>query len=279
MREIPLGPTGERVPALGQGTWNMERDDRASCIEALRRGVELGLTLVDTAELYGHGKVEDLVGEALDGLWEDVFLVTKVLPSNASRRGTRKALERSLDHLGRDHVDLYLLHWESSYPIEDTMAAFQELVDEGLTRYVGVSNLDLAAFDEAQEAAGDLPLVTDQVLYWLGARGPENGLLQGLAERQAMVMAYSPFGSGRLPDSGAKGDALAEVATRHEASPHQVALAWVLCHDHVMTIPKASSPAHVEDNVGALALKLDQDDLQRLDEAFPVAENEGLTFL
>lgn len=280
LRTVTLGPDGPAVPALGIGTWNMERDDRKSAVQAIRRSIELGATVIDTAEMYGSGRVEEIVGEAIDGLREEVFLVTKVLPSNASRKGTRRALEASLERLGADHVDLYLLHWPSAFPIGDTMAAFRELVDEGLTRHVGVSNFALGEFDEAQQAIGERPLVTDQVLYWLGARGPEGELLPGLAERGVPLMAYSPFGSGRLPtaDRGG-GQALTAVAERHGVSPHQVALAWVMRHEHVLAIPKASSAAHVEDNVASLKLTLEDDDLVTLDEAFPAPDQPRLEFL
>lgn len=267
---IPLGPTDEQVPVIGQGTWKMEQDDPDACIQALRRGVELGADLVDTAEMYGSGKVEELVGRAIDGLRDEVFLVSKVLPSNASRQGTLEACRRSLERLGTDHLDLYLLHWPSQHPIEETMAAFRELVEEGLTRYVGVSNLSLAAVDEAQAALGeDVQLVTDQVLYWLGARNVENELLPGLSERDRTLMAYSPFGSGRLPGPGSqRGQALEAVAGRRGVTPHQVALAWVIRHEHVIAIPKASKARHVEQNVGALDVELSEADLAELDEAF-----------
>jgi diketogulonate reductase-like aldo/keto reductase len=277
---LKLGPTGERIPLLGQGTWNMERDARGECIAALQRGIDLGLTLIDTAELYGHGKVEELVGAAIEGRRDDVFLVSKVLPTNASRDGTVKAMQRTLKRLGTDHVDLYLLHWPGDWPIEDTMAAFRQLVDEGLTRYVGVSNFELDEFDEAQKAAGDLPLVTDQVYYWLGARSIENAILPGMVKRGVTVMAYSPYGSGRLPPlATARGKVLAEIAARHDATPHLVALAWVLHHEGVMTIPKASQVAHVEENVKALEIKLGRADMAALDESFPRPRTAGLEFV
>lgn len=267
---IPLGPTDEEVPVIGQGTWKMQNDDAEACIRALRRGIELGADLIDTAEMYGSGQVETLVGRALDGLRDDVFLVSKVLPSNASREGTVAACRASLERLGTDHLDLYLLHWPSQHPIEGTMAAFRELVEEGLTRYVGVSNLSLAAVDEAQAALGDdIPLVTDQVLYWLGARNVENELLPGLAKRDRTLMAYSPFGSGRLPGPGSKGgQVLQAVADRHGATRHQVALAWVLRHDNVVAIPKASQAQHVEENLGAAEVELTDEDLSKLDAGF-----------
>lgn len=274
-------PGGEEIARLGIGTWQMEEDPREACIEAIRGSIDLGANLVDTAEMYGSGAVEELVGEAIEGLREEVFLVTKVLPRNASRQGTVEACRASLERLGTDHVDLYLLHWSSRYPIEETMAAFQELVDEGLTRYVGVSNLSLAEFDAAQAALGDeLSLVTDQVLYWLGARNPEVELMPGLAERGVPLMAYSPLGQGELPDpKQPAGKVLADVAENYDATPHQVALAWVLRDEDVFTIPKASQLAHVEQNVQALEITLSGLDLARLDEAFKPPERAELQFL
>lgn len=268
---IDLAGTGETVPAIGQGTWKMERDDRDACIQTLRRGVELGAELIDTAEMYGSGTVETIVGDAIDGLRDEVFLVTKVLPRNASREGTIEACEASLERLGTDHVDLYLLHWSSSHPIEDTMAAFRELLDEGLTRYVGVSNLSLGQFQAADEALGpEHELVTDQVLYWLGARNAENELLPGLAEDGIPLMAYSPLGQGGIPSPGSREhDVLATIAKRHEATVPQVMLAWVLRHETCFAIPKTASVAHLEENLGAVEVELTSEDLDALDEVYP----------
>lgn len=271
---VELPGTDASVPRIGQGTWKMEADDREACIETLRRGVELGADLIDTAEMYGSGRVEEIVGDAIDGLRDEVFLVTKVLPRNASREGTIDACKASLDRLGTDHVDLYLLHWASSYPIEETMAAFRKLLAEGLTDHVGVSNLSLSAFQEANQALGpEHELVTDQVLYWLGARNPENELLPGLATEKVPMMAYSPLGQGGIPSKGSpEHDALGRIADRHEASIPQIMLAWVLRHEHTFTIPKTSNPAHLEENLGALNLVLKEADLAEMDNAYP---NQG----
>lgn len=268
---IPLAGTGETVPVIGQGTWKMEKDDRASCIQTLRRGVDLGADLIDTAELYGSGRVEEIVGEALDGIRDEVFLVSKVLPRNAGSKDAIEACKASLDRLGTDHVDLYLLHWPSSTPLQETMAAFRELLDEGLTRFVGVSNFSLDQFQQADKALGDEhDLVTNQVLYWLGARNAENELIPGLAERDVPLMAYSPLGQRGIPREGTQErEALSTVAERHDATIPQVMIAWVIRHEDVFSIPKTSNPQHLEENLGSLELKLDEDDLERLDEAYP----------
>lgn len=264
------------VPVIGQGTWQMERDDEAACVRTLRRGVELGADLIDTAEMYGNGRVEKIVAKALDGLREDVFLVSKVLPQNASRKGTVEACQASLDRLGTDHVDLYLLHWTSSYPIEETMGAFRELLDEGLTRYVGVSNFSMQQFREADAALGpEHALVTNQVLYWLGARNAENELIPGLGEEGCPLMAYSPLGQSGIPREGTKQhDVLSRIAGRHDATVPQVMIAWVIRHEDVFTIPKTSQIEHLEENVQAATLSLSQEDLALLDEAYP---NDGGT--
>ncbi len=275
---IELAGTDETVPVLGQGTWKMEADDRQACVETLRHGVELGADLIDTAEMYGSGAVEEIVGEAIDGLRDEVFLVTKVLPRNATREGVVEACRASLDRLGTDHVDLYLLHWPSSHPIDETMAGFRELIDEGLTRHVGVSNFDLDAFRTADKALGpEHELVTDQVLYWLGARNPENRLLPGLEEDGVPLMAYSPLGQAGIPREGSdEHQALSEVAQRHGATVPQVMLAWVLRHEALFAIPKTSSVDHLEENLAAAEIDLDEGDLAVLEEIYP---NDGGTRL
>jgi diketogulonate reductase-like aldo/keto reductase len=275
---VELADTGETVPEIGLGTWQMERDDRRECVEALRRGVELGADLIDTAEMYGSGDVERIVSDAIDGLRDEVFLVTKVLPRNASREGTIEACRASLDRLGTDHVDLYLLHWSSPHPTEDTMAAFRDLLDEGLTRHVGVSNLSWGEFQRADEALGpERSLVTDQVLYWLGARNAENELLPNLAERDVPLMAYSPLGQGGIPEPGTeKRRVLEDIAKAHDATVPQVMLAWVTRHEHAFAIPKTSSVDHLEENLGAVDVDLTSADLDRIDEVYP---NSGETRL
>ncbi|MEV8314572.1 aldo/keto reductase [Streptomyces sp. NPDC059900] len=257
-------PSGASVPALGQGTWRMGDDParRTEEIAALRRGVDLGMTLIDTAEMYGSGASEELVGEAIRGHRDDVFLVSKVLPSNADARGTVEACHASLRRLGTDRIDLYLLHWRGGVPLAETVEALEGLVSRGSIGAWGVSNLDVDDLAELPEGA--LPQ-TDQVLYNLTRRGPEYDLFPWCRERSVPVMAYSPLEQGRLLGH----QALESVAEAHGSSPLQVALAWVLRHDDVIAIPKASTAAHVEENHAALDVRLTDEDLKALDAAFP----------
>ena len=254
--------------ALGQGTWNMgekKKKDRAEEIAALRLGIELGMSLIDTAEMYGDGKSEKFIAEAIDGRRERVFLVSKVLPQNATRRGTIKACEGSLRRLKTDRLDLYLLHWREDVPLEETLAGFDILVKDGKIRHWGVSNFDVADMEELVGLPGGSQATTNQVLYNLLRRGIENDLIGWCREREMPIMAYSPIEQGRLN----KNSALKEVASRLGATPSQVALAWVLRHDDVIAIPKAGKSKHVRENFGALDLRLSKQDLSELDEAFP----------
>ncbi|MET9296398.1 aldo/keto reductase [Streptomyces sp. NPDC003077] len=257
-------PSGAKVPALGQGTWHMGDDParRAQELAALRRGLDLGMTLIDTAEMYGDGAAEDLVGEAIRGRWDEVFLVSKVLPYHADRRGTVRACQESLRRLGTDRIDLYLLHWRGSVPLAETVEALESLVADGSVGAWGVSNLDVA---DLNELPGRARPDTDQVLYNLTRRGPEYDLFPHLRERGVPIMAYSPLEQARVLGHGALGD----VAAAHGCTPAQVALAWVLRHPDVIAIPQASSVAHVEDNHAALSLRLTDEDLRALDAAFP----------
>ena len=260
-------PSGEAVPALGQGTWGMAEDPRrrASEIEALRVGLDLGLTLIDTAEMYADGAAEELVAEALGGRRDEVFLVSKVLPGNATRRGTIAACERSLRRLGTDRLDLYLLHWRGAPPLEETLAAFDSLSRDGKIRHWGVSNFDVGDMEELAGLPGASAVSTDQVLYNLTRRAIEHDLLPWCRERGIPIMAYSPVEQGRL--LGRTG--LKAVADRRGASPAQVALAWVLRQDGIIAIPKAGTAAHVRENRAAIDLRLTGDDLAALDRAFP----------
>jgi diketogulonate reductase-like aldo/keto reductase len=278
---ITLPGTGDRVPRIGQGTWMMERDDREDCVETLRRGVELGATLIDTAEMYGSGTVEEIVGEAIDGIREEVFLTSKILPRNADREGTVEACQRSLRRLDTDHLDLYLLHWPSSHPIEETMAGFRELLDEGLVRSVGVSNCSLEQFVAADEALGpDHDLVTNQVLYWLGSRNAENELLGGLRGHDVPLMAYSPLGQGGIPKPGTdRHEVLSGVAEARDATIPQVMLAWVLRHEDVFAIPKTSSIDHLEENLAAVDLDLTDEDRQRVEQVYPQGDDTRIQTL
>jgi diketogulonate reductase-like aldo/keto reductase len=260
-------PSGEAIPVLGQGTWHMAEDQsqRSDEIKSLRLGIDLGMTLIDTAEMYANGAAETLVGEAIRGRRDEVFLVGKVLPQHAARRDTRRACERSLKRLGTDRIDLYLLHWRGGVPLKQTLEGFRALQDSGLIRNWGVSNFDL---DDMQELVG-LPsgseTSTNQVLYNLVRRGVEYDLLPWCRERGLPIMAYSPIEQGRLNNHAL----LAAIASRHGATPAQVALAWVLHQPGVIAIPKAAHPEHVEANRRALELRLRPEELAQLDQEFP----------
>lgn len=258
---------GTTVPALGQGTWEIGDDPvwRDEEQQALSRGIDLGMTLIDTAELYGDGRSERLVGEVIAGRREEVFLVSKVRPENASEMKMMLACEKSLERLKVDRLDLYLLHWEGHVPLEETVEAFRELVDEGMIARWGVSNLDLRAMEQLMEIDGGQDCAANQLLYNLGSRGVEFDLLPWMQARDIPMMAYSPLGRGGLLEH----PLILDIANRHSASPAQVALAAVLRHDGVVAIPKASSLEHVEANADALEIQFDLEDLERLDLAFP----------
>ncbi|OYO14150.1 oxidoreductase [Enemella evansiae] len=266
MRQIILA-AGESVPVLGMGTWGWGEDPgrRRAEIAALHTGLDLGMRLVDTAEMYADGGAEEVLGEALAGRRDEAFVVSKVLPSNASRSGTIAACERSLERLRTDRIDLYLLHWQGGHPLADTLAAFEQLITDGTIRSWGVSNFDRAALAELQDVPGSDGLATDQVLYNLSRRGPEYDLLPWCADHDLPVMAYSPIEQGRILND----PTLAEVADAHGISPAAAALAWVLRRESICAIPKASTPEHVRDNATALDTELTPDDLAALDRAFP----------
>jgi diketogulonate reductase-like aldo/keto reductase len=279
MRLRSFGRAGARsphVPAIGQGTWNMERDDRAEAIAALRRGIDLELTHIDTAELYGSGEVEKLVGEAIAGRRDRVFLVSKVVPEHASYEGTLRACESSLRRLRTDRLDCYLLHWPGSLPLSETIRAFEHLERDGKIRSWGVSNFDVGDLQEAESIAGPDRVACDQVLYHLGSRGVERAVLPWCARQGVALVAYSPFGAGRFPSpSSAGGRVLAEVARARGATPHQVALAFLLREPGVLVIPKAARVAHVEDIAGAGDLALAAEEIRRIDAAFPAPKKSG----
>jgi diketogulonate reductase-like aldo/keto reductase len=265
-------PDGTTVPALGQGTWTMAEAParRSDEIAALREGVSLGLTLIDTAEMYADGESERLVGEAIAGVRNEVFLVSKAYPQNASRRRLTEACEASLRRLRTDRLDLYLLHWRGSVPLAETVEAMEALRSAGKIRHWGVSNLDTADMAELVGAGGD-GCVTDQILYNLTRRGPEHDLLPWLADHAMPVMAYSPVEQGRLIAY----PALARVAETIGATPAQVALAWTLRRDGTIAIPKAGTEAHVRENRAAADLILSDADLAALDAAFPRPRGRG----
>jgi diketogulonate reductase-like aldo/keto reductase len=271
MLDRPLRTTklssGETVPALGLGTWYLGEDPqrRADEIASLRLGLDLGMVLIDTAEMYGEGAAEELVGEAINGRRDEVFLVTKVLPQHATARGTIAACEGSLRRLNTDRIDLYLLHWRGNVPLEETLAAFSTLVKTGKTRYWGVSNFDVDDMEELFSVAGGNAVATDQVLYNLTRRGIEWDLLPWCRQRGIPLMAYSPIEQGRLlahPE-------LQRIADRHNALPAQIALAWVLQKPGIIAIPRTGSPTHVRDNRAALDIRLTDQDLAQLNRAFP----------
>ena len=269
MERRRFGSTGREVALVGQGTWQLERGQRASAIAALRRGLDLGMTHVDTAELYGAA--EDVVGEAIEGRRSEVFLVSKVLPEHASRRRTIEVCERSLASLRTDRLDCYLLHWRGRHPLEDTFEAFEQLQREGKILSWGVSNFDVPDLEEAWKvAAGGRP-VCNQVLYHLTERAIEHAVLPWCERHGVAVVGYSPFGHGRFPGPRTKGGrVLQEIADAHGATPRQVALRFLTRRAPLFAIPKASDPAHAAENAGAGDLPLTEAELARIDHAFPL---------
>ena len=266
MKTVNL-PSGERVPAFGLGTWNMGEDSalRSEEIATLRLGLDLGATLIDTAEMYGDGAAEELIAEAIAGRRADVFLVTKVYPHNASRKGAIAACERSLRRLRTDRIDLYLLHWRGTVAFAETMEAFMTLQRAGKIRHYGVSNLDAADMEELWTVPGGAQAQTNQLLYNLGRRGIEWDLLPRLRSRRVPVMAYSPIEQGKL----VRNARLAKFAKRHGMTAAQAALAWLLAADDIIVIPKSSRRDRLEENLGALEQRLTPGDLLELDALFP----------
>jgi diketogulonate reductase-like aldo/keto reductase len=269
MRTVKL-PSGERIPVLGQGTWHLaevpaRRDEE---ILALRRGLDLGMTVIDTAEMYADGEAEKLVGEAIADRRDEVFLVSKVLPHHATARGTVAACEGSLRRLGTDRIDLYLLHWRGRVPLADTIEAFGGLQQAGLIRHWGVSNFDGPDMKELTALPGGQEVAADQVLYNLSRRGPELNLFPMLRQLRVPIMAYSPIEQGRILGH----PVLREIAGLHHATPAQIALAWVLRRDDVCAIPRASRLEHTNENRAAADIQLDQADLAQLDQEFPRPE-------
>jgi diketogulonate reductase-like aldo/keto reductase len=260
-------PSGEHIPVLGQGTWHLAENplNRTNEINALRLGIDLGMSLIDTAEMYADGGAERLVGEAIKGRRDEVFLVSKVLPQNATRHGTMAACNRSLARLRVREIDLYLLHWRGLIPLEETIDAFETLVGEGKIRYWGVSNFDVGDMQELVDLSNGGNVAADQVLYNLERRGIEFDLLPWCQRSDVPVMAYSPIEQGRV----LRHLTLKTIAARLGATPAQVALAWVLRQDGVCAIPESGNPEHVRDNRGALDVRLTPEDLADLDEAFP----------
>ena len=281
MKHHLFGATGREVSVIGQGTWYIESGDRARAIAALRHGLDLGMTHIDTAEMYGSGEAEKIVARAIVGRRDEVFLVSKVLPENASVHGTVAACERSLYRLETDRLDCYLLHWRGPYPLEDTVAGFERLRREGKIMSWGVSNFDVADLEEMWSIVGPGRIACNQVLYHLRERSIEHAVLPWCEQHGVAVVGYSPFGhSESFPGPHTPGGrVLSEIAMNHEATPRQVALAFLVRRPSLFTIPKASSPEHAEENAGAGDLRLSEVELARIDEAFPVGVRLSLPVL
>jgi len=268
MERRRFGPTRREVAVIGQGTWYIDSGDRVTAIAALRRGLDLGMDHIDTAEMYGDA--EEVIAEAIAGRRDEVFLVSKVLPQNASRSGTIAACERSLARLDTDRLDCYLLHWRGQYPLEETFAAFEQLRHEGKILSWGVSNFDEPDLEEAWQIADEGRLACNQVLYHLQERAIEHAVLPWCEEHGVALVAYSPFGHGHFPGPRTKGGrVLQEIAAAHGATPRQVALRFLVRRPSLFAIPKASTPEHAAENAGAGDLRLTEDELALIDEAFP----------
>ncbi|MET0293312.1 MAG: aldo/keto reductase [Steroidobacteraceae bacterium] len=260
----PFGPSAHPLGIIGQGTWNLERASQRAAVATLRRGLDLGLTHLDTAEMYGSGEAETLVGEAIAGRRGEAWVVSKVLPQNASRRGVVTACERSLKALRTDYLDVYLLHWRGSVPLAETVEAFVDLQRAGKIRHWGVSNFDVDDLDELERLGLGLP-VCNQVLYHLRERAIEHAILPWCQQRGVALTAYTPFGPAPFREHAT----LTAAARLHDATPRQVALAFLTRHSQVFAIPKASSVAHVEENAGAGTLELGSEAIDLLETAFP----------
>ncbi len=277
MHKRPFGNAGA-VSVIGQGTWQMDGRSDAGAIAALRRGIDLGMTHIDTAEMYGEA--EPLVARAIEGRRDEVFLVSKVLPSNASRAGTIKACERSLARLETDRLDCYLLHWRGSYPLEDTFSAFEELRQSGKILSWGVSNFDADDLDEALSIVGEGKIACNQVLYHLQERAIEHAVIPWCEQHKVAVVAYSPFGQSRFPGpSSSGGQVLKEIADAHGASARQVALSFLTRRPEVFAIPKASKVEHAADNAAAGDLALTAGEIERIDKAFPAGRPRRLPMI
>jgi diketogulonate reductase-like aldo/keto reductase len=278
MQHRPIA--GHPVPIIGLGTWQMESDDRADCIRALRAGLDAGATHVDTAELYGWGVVEELVGEAIEGRRDELFLVSKVHPRNAARASVKRSCERSLQRLRTDHLDVYLLHWREDHPLEDTMAGLQDLVREGKIRAFGVSNFDVPDLEDTLAIVGPGQIACNQVLYHLEERGIEHAVLPWCRQHDVAVVGYSPFAVGRFLGERSRGrPVLEELARARGVSPRQMALRFLTREAPLFSIPKSTDPEHVRQNAAAPELSLSADELARIDAAFPPGRPRGLAMI
>jgi diketogulonate reductase-like aldo/keto reductase len=277
----PFGAVRTPVAAIGQGSWRIEEPRADTAVAAMRRGIDLGLTHIDTAEMYGSGAAESIIGRAIVGRRSEIFLVSKVLPTNASSAGTIAACEQSLRRLRTDHLDCYLLHWRGSVPLDETIAAFDALVHAGKIAAWGVSNFDVDDLDEVAAIAGAGHPSCNQVLYHLQERAIEHTVLPWCQDHGCAVVAYTPFGqSAAVFDARTpQGRVLHEIAAAHDASPRQVALRFLLRHPHVFVIPKASNAAHIADNAGAFDLELSEAEMARIDAAFPRGRRRALPMI
>ncbi len=277
----PFGTGGRKVPLVGQGSWRAEEASAGTAIAALRRGLDLGLTHIDTAEMYGSGAAERIIAKAIEGRRDEVFLVSKVLPGNATRRGTVAACEKSLARLGTDRLDCYLLHWRGSHPLEETIAAFESLRTDGKILSWGVSNFDVDDLEEVAQIAGAGHPVCNQVLYHVQERAIEHAVLPWCREHGTAVVAYTPFGESKAPfdPAHAAGRVLNGIAAARGATARQVALAFLLRRPDTFVIPKAASIAHVEENAGAAALLLSDAEIARIDAAFPRGRSRPLPMI
>jgi len=280
MQTHSFGAAAVPVAAIGQGTWYIEQADRKAAIAALRLGLDAGMTHIDTAELYGSGKAEEITAEAIAGRRDSIFLVSKVMPQNASRAGTIAACERSLARLKTDRLDCYLLHWRGRHPLEETIAGFEELRAAGKIRAWGVSNFDTDDLAEAEAIAGPNRIACNQVLYHLNERGIEHAVLPWCEKHSVAVVGYSPFGHDGFPSSRSSGGkVLAEIAAAHHATPRQVALAFLVRAPALFTIPKAADPEHAAENAVAGDLTLNAAEIARIDAAFPAKRARGLAMI
>lgn len=273
MIQRKFGWTGVDVSIIGQGTWMIDGDSEVEsrALQTLRLGLDLGMNHIDTAEMYGEGHVEELVGEAIAGRRDEIFLVSKVLPSNASYDGTLKACERSLKRLKTDWLDLYLLHWRGSYPLSETMRAMEKLVAEGLVKYIGVSNFDVEDLVEAEQVLQTEQIACNQVLYNLRDRGIERRLLPYCSKKRIAVVGYAPFGHSNLSSPSSRaGKLLIEIGRKHNRTPKQVALNYLTRHPSTFTIPKTTRSERVKENSGGVGWQLTQDEVNMIDRAFPV---------
>jgi diketogulonate reductase-like aldo/keto reductase len=272
MNHRPFGSTARQVSEIGQGTWNIEQVATGTAVAALRRGIDLGMTHIDTAEMYGSGTAERLIAKAIEGHRDEIFLVSKVLPSNASRKGVVKACEASLARLNTDRLDCYLLHWRGSHPLRETVAAFEQLIRDGKILSWGVSNFDVDDLEEVYSLSSSYPPVCNQVLYHLEERAIEHAVIPWCSTHGIAVVAYSPFGSqsGFPAPRSAGGRVLQQIADLHGATSRQVALRFLLRNSSVFAIPKASTAEHVVDNAKAGEFELSRAEVVRIEEAFPL---------